>query len=240
LNNGWFAIEQQEFTCFIVVVLCHLCYCCCKTLFVPSSVPFPFRFLVGMSTPVGFTFEYAEATDTANHTTEAVESVSPMEAVSPTDDEDGDNKLVSVEESPFAACYADEDEEDDPENPFSDFEIYGLNGSSNGRSCSSHACCGLQVKVGDIVRLKKTVVDVETGVEEAIVCVLVRCGRETCSVGFIPRALHAWDPVVEHINRHAQVVEMYAVSRNTQKRRKNHMNCGVAGCMFLDQINQIE
>jgi hypothetical protein len=78
------------------------------------------------------------------------------------------------------------------------------------------------------------------GLEEAICCVLVRRGRETCTVGFVPRALHHFQPIIDHINCHAQVVEMYATSRNTQKRRKNHLNVGMAGCVFMDNIPQDE
>jgi hypothetical protein len=148
--------------------------------------------------------------------------------------------VVAVEDAPFAAVHADEDEEDDDEDPISDFEIVGLIGTSNGRSCSEHTCCGSQVVVGDLFRLKKTLVSVEEGIEEAICCVLVRRGRESCTVGFVPRALHGWRPMLEHINSHAQVVEMYVTSRNTQKRRKNHQNLGMAGCVFIDMINQGE
>jgi hypothetical protein len=151
-----------------------------------------------------------------------------------------EDAIIQVDESPFAPVYADEDEEDDVEDPFSQFEIYGLSASTNGRSCHIHSCCGSQVTIGDVVRLKKTVIECDSGAEEAICCILVRRGRETCTIGFVPRPLLGWQPIVDHLNRHAQVVEMYVTSRNTQKRRKNHLNCGVAGCIFLDEINQIE
>jgi hypothetical protein len=65
-------------------------------------------------------------------------------------------------------------------------------------------------------RLKKNVVDVMDGQEEAISCVLVRRGRKTCSVGFVPRALHHFQPIIDHINCHAQV------------------------CVFMDNIPQDE
>jgi hypothetical protein len=148
--------------------------------------------------------------------------------------------VVAVDDSPFSPVHADEDEEDDDEDPVSEIEVVGLLGSSNGRSCNLHAVCGSQVSVGDVLRLKKTLVDVDDGVEEAISCILIRVGRETCTVGFIPRALHNFKPVIDHINCHAQVVEMYVTSRNTQKRRKNHQNMGMAGCVFIDNIPQGE
>jgi hypothetical protein len=139
------------------------------------------------------------------------------------------------------ALHAEDDEEDDEEEPFSEFEIYGLNSSSNGRSCEIHPNgCGSEVVVGDFFRLKKTVLEFEYGPEEAVACVLIRVGRETCTVGFVPRALLDWQPIADHINKHAQIVELYQFSRNSQKRRKNYQNLGVAGCVFIDSIDQIE
>jgi hypothetical protein len=156
------------------------------------------------------------------------------------EDLDDDDEVVHPDEAPFAAVHADEDEADDEEDPFSDFEMVGLHGVTNGRSCNLHVCCGTHVVVGDVVRLKKTIVEVHDGIEESIACVLVRRGRESCIVGFIPRPLHHFRPILEHINKHAQVVEMYSTSRNTQKRRHSHMNVGVAGCCFIDTIPQDE
>jgi hypothetical protein len=140
----------------------------------------------------------------------------------------------------FVAVHGDQDEEDDDEEPYSEFEIFGLNSNTSGRSCNLHECCGSQVTVGDIVRLKKTLVDLDHGTEEAVACILVRRGRETCTVAYVPRALLHWQSIAEHINKHAQIVEMYVMSRNTHKRRKCHLNMGVAGCVFIDEIPQDE
>jgi hypothetical protein len=124
--------------------------------------------------------------------------------------------------------------------PFSEFEIYGLNSSSNGRCCEIHPNgCGREVLVGDFFHLKKCV-GIDYGLEEAVACVLIQIGRETCMVAFVPRALLDWEPFADHINKHAQIVELYQFSRNSQKRWKNHQNLGVAGCVFIDSIYQIE
>jgi hypothetical protein len=159
-------------------------------------------------------------------------------------DESGSKDEFVVEEDEdvcrFVAVHGDEDEEDDDEEPYSEFEIYGLASNTSGRSCIVHECCGAQVVVGDIVRLKKTLVDLDHGTEEAVACVLVRCGRETCTVAYIPRALLHWQSIADHINKHAQIVEMYVMSRNSYKRRKCHLNLGVAGCVFIDEIPQDE
>jgi hypothetical protein len=56
--------------------------------------------------------------------------------------------VVAVEDSAFAPVHANKDEEDDDENPISDFEIVGLFGSNNWWSCNLHYVCGKQVEVG--------------------------------------------------------------------------------------------
>ena len=60
-----------------------------------------------------------------------------------------------------------------------DGEIVGLNGTSNGRSCESHDCCGKYISPDDLVRFKLTVVDIDGTVEEAIKVVRVRDGTES-------------------------------------------------------------
>mmetsp|Transcript_10099 Transcript_10099/g.13335 ORF Transcript_10099/g.13335 Transcript_10099/m.13335 type:complete len:121 (+) Transcript_10099:338-700(+) len=73
-----------------------------------------------------------------------------------------------------------EDEVEEDDEIFQHVEIVGLGQSSNGRSCVQHATCGDQVVVGDILRLHKIVVDCDGETEEAISCVIIRDGAETC------------------------------------------------------------
>jgi hypothetical protein len=42
-------------------------------------------------------------------------------------------------------------------------EMVGLFGSSNGRGCERHECCGKHVRLGDLVQLKRTVFSVSRG-----------------------------------------------------------------------------
>jgi hypothetical protein len=76
-------------------------------------------------------------------------------------------------------------ETDEETNTSSVIEICGLNESSNGRNCIDHICCGENVVINDVLRLKKCVVDVDGGFEEAIKLVKIAGGSETCMVGFL-------------------------------------------------------
>jgi hypothetical protein len=49
-----------------------------------------------------------------------------------------------------------------------DFEIVGLYGSTNGRSCCFHKICGKDIEVGSLVRLVRTVFDINGETESAI------------------------------------------------------------------------
>ena len=68
-----------------------------------------------------------------------------------------------------------------------DLEIIGLHCSTNGRSCTQHAVCGSCVVVGDLLRLRRTVVTVNGVEEEAYKVVKIEDLAETCTVAFIPR-----------------------------------------------------
>jgi hypothetical protein len=69
-----------------------------------------------------------------------------------------------------------------------DLEIVGLFSSSNGRSCCFHSECGSVVKVGDLLRLKPTMVMVEGLAENAVkLSKITNDGVEGCIVAYIPR-----------------------------------------------------
>jgi hypothetical protein len=134
-----------------------------------------------------------------------------------------------------------EEDLDEDGEPFRHLEVVGLSECANGRSCERHLNCGEQVVVGDLFRLHRCVVDShEGGTEEAIACILVRGGAETCRCAFIPRVLHNMPIIKNNINKHVQVVDMFKASENSSKRRKNFLNCGVAGVVVLAEIPQTE
>ena len=144
-----------------------------------------------------------------------------------------------------------------------DFEVVGLEESSNGRSCCVHECCGSSVVPGSLVRVRLVrvvgminvlvcvmfviiihapvlgvVSDVDGKSREALACYLIWDGTESCRVGFLPRAsVRVKD---RFHGKFGQVCELYGDSDNSQRRRKSHRNRGMASCAFIDQIPLFE
>lgn len=121
-----------------------------------------------------------------------------------------------------------------------DFEIVGLQSSSNGRSCTIHECCGGDVDVGDVLRLVACTVAVDGVVEEAIKVVKVVEGVDQCTVGFVPRAFKDLPNVKNQLNKFVQVCELYKDSQNRYKRDKSNKNYGMARVSTLDEEGQDE
>jgi hypothetical protein len=131
-------------------------------------------------------------------------------------------------------------EETIEEVPKPDIEIVGLYSGENDRSCTGHKICGEAVKLGDILRLKNTVVTINGAAEEAVKLVKIDNGMETCTVAFIPRVLARLPKVQMQIGKTVQVVELYKDSGNSQKRLMSHQNKGMASAVFVDLIPQQE
>jgi hypothetical protein len=64
-------------------------------------------------------------------------------------------------------------------------EILGLRASNNGRSCELHGCCGETLAVGDLIRFKKCVVEID----DAISAVKSYC---FCAVVCVTQLSHAY------------------------------------------------
>ena len=114
-----------------------------------------------------------------------------------------------------------------------DVEIIGLFNNRNGRSCSLHGCCGSHVGKDNILRLVATVVEVNGVPEEAVKCVKVVEGVDTCTVGFVPRIQAKLPKVTGHINQFVQVMELYCESSSRYKQSKSLKNCGMASAVIL-------
>jgi hypothetical protein len=125
-----------------------------------------------------------------------------------------------------------------------DLQFVGLYGSSNGRSCDRHSCCGEHVRVGDLVRLVKTVVTINISgtqpYEEAVKIVKIEDCVESCTVGFIPRNHMKLHKVIQNIDEFCIVSELYKVSSNNYKRMTSHRNLGMAGINFVNGIPRDE
>jgi hypothetical protein len=115
-------------------------------------------------------------------------------------------------------------------------EIVGLHASTNGRSCSVHSCCGDFLKVGDLLRLQKCVVTTNGELQDAIKCVRIIDGADSCTAAFVPRSMVKNVKIETKLDTFVQVLELYDDSENSHKRRKSHQNKGMAGCIFLAAI----
>jgi hypothetical protein len=115
-------------------------------------------------------------------------------------------------------------------------EIVGLNSGSGERSCNRHDICGKSVEVGDYLRLKNTIVTINTVDEPAVKLVKMEQdhGGEGCTVGFIPRVMAKTQWLQAKIGHVVKVVELYADSQNTHKKRMNSQNMGMGCAEFVD------
>ena len=119
-------------------------------------------------------------------------------------------------------------------------EIVGLTANGNGRSCETHECCGENVAVGDVLRLRQAIVSVNGNLEKCLKVVRIVEDAEKCIVGFVPRVIISKVlKDVEGDNRFVEVTEIYNDSMNTYKRRKSHLNKGMALCAFIDDVENI-
>jgi hypothetical protein len=122
----------------------------------------------------------------------------------------------------------------------SDLQFVGLYGTTNGRTCERHDCCGKYVTLGDLVRLKRTVVrvsrDGEARDEEAIAVVKIEDGFESCTIGFIARNQMTLPRVVASVNKLCILSEIYEASENKYLRGVSKRNLGMGGLDLVDNI----
>jgi hypothetical protein len=118
-----------------------------------------------------------------------------------------------------------------------DLEIVGLYGSSNGRSCCVHGECGRYVKVGDLLRLKRTVATVDGREEDAVKLVKISDGVEGCTVAFIPRLTIIQTATVRrNLEQFCVVKSIYEKSSSNFCRQKSFRSRGMAGVVLLNDI----
>lgn len=115
-------------------------------------------------------------------------------------------------------------------------EIVGLYGSTNGRSCNLHACCGKTLVRGDLLRLIPMVVTINNVQENAVKFVRITEGMQACTVGYLPRVWYNLPTIKKNMYQFVQVSELYSESTNTFKRHKDNSNLGMAGCYFVLDI----
>jgi hypothetical protein len=96
------------------------------------------------------------------------------------------------------------------------------------------------VVVGDLLRLVRTVVDIDGRTETAIKLVRIVDGYDGCTVGFVPRVHSRLRKVVDCLDKFAVVQELYSSSNNSYKREKSAKNRGMASACLLDYIPRNE
>ena len=118
-----------------------------------------------------------------------------------------------------------------------DREILGLTEGSQGRSCTSHRVCGKHLRENDLLKLKKAVVEFESGLVKLLKVVKIQDGVETCTVGFLNSKEDDWDKLDIEF---AQVTELYEDSENSYKRKKSKRLTGMAAIVLLNTIPSFE
>ena len=121
-----------------------------------------------------------------------------------------------------------------------DFEMVGLTSNTNGRCYCVHDTCGKEIAIGEVLRLVPCAVSVHGVIEEAVKCVKVTDGVDTCTVAFVPRAIAALPKVQNNFNEFATVTELCGHSKNKHKRDKSHKNGGMAAVVLLDEEHMNE
>ena len=117
-------------------------------------------------------------------------------------------------------------------------EIVGLREKTNGRQCKSHACCGDNIRPGSIVTFKLAVVVIKGKKEEAIKVIHVIDGKETCTVGFLPKSILK-DKRYHYLNKMARIILCYEDSPDKDIRKRDYKNKGVTSFSFIqDEIKK--
>jgi hypothetical protein len=97
--------------------------------------------------------------------------------------------------------------------------------------------CGELLGVGDLVKFKLVVIEVDDDEQEAI---KIRDDMESCHVGFLPRYFVHGRRKESVANKCCPVLELYKNSNDMTKQRKNRRLFGVTSFRLLDDIQEVE
>ena len=138
-----------------------------------------------------------------------------------------------------------------------DGEIVGIFSPTHGRSCERHEVCGRELKVGCIVRFRRDVIMVDRvrGVEgdvgtapeglapeTVIKAVLIKDGRESCVIGFLPRHIALRPQAVQSLTgQYAQILELYDLyDIDKHQKVKSVRNNGMASYVLLANVQHTD
>lgn len=122
-----------------------------------------------------------------------------------------------------------------------DGEIVGLHGTTNGRSCVLHDVCGSMLQVNSLVRFKWCRVKIRGVGEGAIKAVSVCFGRESCTVGFLPKSI-ALQPGAREMyhDKFATIVYLLDESDNIDVLAESRRSLGKAYFLLLNNVPSLE
>jgi hypothetical protein len=122
-----------------------------------------------------------------------------------------------------------------------DGEIVGLKSGTSGRSCEAYLCCGASLHVGDLVRLRLVMLEVQGGAPvEALKVLKIKDVTEGCHFGFLPRHILKGARTNEFKDAFGQVILLYQDSTVEVLVRKNDRLLGVASFRLLSDIQLSE
>ena len=115
-------------------------------------------------------------------------------------------------------------------------EVVGMYGTTNGRSCNRHACCGREVlEIGSIVQFNTAQTEIDGDIRPGIAARHIIHGELRCIIGFLSRAIVIRSKGMLE-GKQAQIIEFYKDNPNNTKRRKGYQCVGVARYRLLDQL----
>jgi hypothetical protein len=118
--------------------------------------------------------------------------------------------------------------------------IIGIAIGEIGYSCEIHKVCVEHVGVGDLVKFKIVVIEVDGEGEGASKAIKIRDGAESCNVGFLSHHFIYGRRKEALVNKCGQVLDLYKDSNNMTKKRKNRRLFIVTSFCLLDDIQDME
>jgi hypothetical protein len=122
-----------------------------------------------------------------------------------------------------------------------DGEIVRLKSGTHKRSCEAHFCCGASLHVGDLVRFRLVILEVQGRAPvEALKVLKIKDGTEGCRVGFLPRHILEGARRNGFKDAFGQIILLYQDPTVKVLRRKNYRLLGVASFRLLSDIQLSE
>jgi hypothetical protein len=93
-----------------------------------------------------------------------------------------------------------------------------------------------------LLRLVKCIITVNGKLQDAIKCVSIIDGTDSCCAAYVPRSMvkSVGVKILNELNSFVQVLELYDDSESSHKRCKSHFNKVMASCIFITVIPKAE